>query len=232
MDGKKADMAFTDPPYGVDYGAKNRFLNTFQPAGRRLEDIANDMLGKDELFDFLVKAFTLAYEVGADHCTYYVTAPQGGELGLMMMMMMSGLPTKHILIWNKNKQNFSLGRLDYEYKHEPILYTWKEKHKFYGGGQFTNSVWDIAKESKCDLHPTMKPVALIENAILNSSQRDELCLDLFLGSGSTLIACEKTNRICYGMEIDEHYCDVIIDRFEKFTSKKAVKIQEEHKSGN
>lgn len=225
MAGEKADMVFTDPPYGVAYGAKNRMLNSFQKAGRNLKDIANDMLGKDELLDFLIKAFTLANEYGEPHCSYYVTAPQGGELGLMMMMMMmSGLPTKHILIWNKNKQNFSLGRLDYEYKHEPILYTWKEKHKFYGNGEFKNSVWDIAKEPKCDIHPTMKPVALIENALLNSSQRDEICLDLFGGSGSTLIACEKTKRQCRMMELEPHYVDVILKRWEDYTGQKAVKI--------
>jgi site-specific DNA-methyltransferase (adenine-specific) len=223
MDSEKADMVFTDPPYGVDYGEKNRFLNSFQKAGKNLKDIANDMLGKDELLDFLTKAFTLAYEQGADHCSYYVTAPQGGELGLMMMMMMmmmSGLPTRHVLIWNKNRQNFSLGRLDYEYKHEPILFTWKKTHKFYGKGQFKSSVWDIDKEQKCDLHPTMKPVALIENALLNSTEAGNIVLDLFGGSGSTLIACEKLNRKCRMMEIDPCYCDVIIERWEKFTGKK------------
>src|SRR3990167_6140606 len=117
MDGKKADMVFTDPPYGVDYGAKNRFLNSFQSAGRNLTDIANDALSKDELFEILTKAFTLANEHGENHCSYYVTAPQGGELGLMMMMMMmnSGLLVRHVLIWVKNHANFSLGKLDYEY---------------------------------------------------------------------------------------------------------------------
>jgi DNA modification methylase len=226
MNSKKADIVFTDPPYGVSYGDKNKFLNSFQPSGRNLKDIANDMLGKDELLDFLIKAFTLAYEYGEDHCSYYVTAPQGGELGLMMMMMMmmSGLPARHVLIWNKNRQNFSLGRLDYEYKHEPILYTWKKTHKYYGNGECKNSVWDIDKELKCDIHPTMKPVALIQNALLNSSQRDEICLDLFLGSGSTVIACEKNQRICYGIEIDPHYVDVIIARWEQFTNKKAIKL--------
>lgn len=225
MAGEKADCVFTDPPYGVDYGEKNRFLNSFQPSGRNLKDIANDMLGKDELLDFLVKVFTLANEHGEDHCSYYVTAPQNGELGLMMMMMMmmSGLPIRHVLIWNKNRQNFSLGRLDYEYKHEPILFTWKKTHNFYGNGQFKSSVWDIAKEQKCDIHPTMKPVALIENALLNSTKAGEICLDFFGGSGSTLIACEKLNRKCRMMEIDPLYCDVIVKRWENFTNKKAKK---------
>lgn len=223
MDGKKADMVFTDPPYGVDYAKKNIFLNSFQPCNRNLRDVANDMLGKDELLSFLVKAFTLGCEYGEDHCSYYVTAPQGGELGLMMMMMMmSGLPTRHVLIWNKNKQNFSLGRLDYEYKHEPILFTWKKTHLFYGNGEHKNSVWDIDKVSKCDKHPTMKPVPLIVNAILNSSQDGEDCWDLFLGSGSTLIAAEQTNRICYGMEIEPLYVDVSVKRWEEYMGEKAV----------
>lgn len=227
MDGKRAQIVFTDPPYGIDYGAKNRFLNSFQEAGRNLNNIANDNIGKDELCPILLKAFSLAREYGTDDCSYYVTAPQGGDLGLMMMMMMkeSGLPVKHVLIWNKNSQNFSLGRLDYEYKHEPILFTWKDKHTFYGQGQFKNSVWDIPKERSCKEHPTMKPIALIENALLNSSPRAGLCLDLFLGSGSTLIACEKNNRFCFGMEIEPHYCDVIINRWEKFSGKKAVKCE-------
>jgi DNA modification methylase len=98
------------------------------------------------------------------------------------------------------------------------------KHKFIGGGKFKTSVWEINKPHKSDLHPTMKPIELIENALLNSSERGDLCLDLFLGSGSTLIACEKTSRICYGMEIDPIYCQVIIDRWEKFSGKKAEKI--------
>lgn len=225
LDGKLADLVCTDPPYGIDYGKKNRFLNSFQKAGRNLKDIANDMIGKDELFDMLVKAFTNAYEAGADHCSYYVTAPQGGELGLMMMMMMaSNLPTRHVLIWNKNSQNFSLGRLDYEYKHEPILYTWKKTHKFYGKGPFTNSVWDIPKEKKCDVHPTMKPVALIQNAILNSTKKGDVVMDMFLGSGTTLIAAETTERQGMGIELDPLYCDVIIQRWQEFTGKKAVKV--------
>lgn len=133
---EKADMVFTDPPYGVDYGAKNRLLNRFQKSGRNLKDIENDNIGADALNSLLTGAFANAYEHGADHCSYYVTAPQRGDLGLVMLqaMVQGNLPVKHVLIWNKNSQNFSLGRLDYEYKHEPILYTWKKTHKFYGGG--------------------------------------------------------------------------------------------------
>ena len=142
----------------------------------------------------------------------------------MMMMMMidiSGWQLKHMLIWAKN--NHVLGRCDYHYKHEPILFGWKKNgtHKFYGTSS-NFSVWAIDKPHKSDLHPTMKPVELIERAINNSTRASELIIDFFLGSGSTLIACEKTGRICYGMEIDPHYCDVIVKRWEDFTGKKAV----------
>lgn len=223
---KMADMVFTDPPYGVDYGKKNRFLNSFQKAGRNLKDIANDMLPTDALFEMLTKIFTLAREHSADHCSYYVTSPQGGELCMMMMMMMSasGLPTRHILIWNKDAQNFSMGRLDYEYKHEPILYTWKKTHRFEGNGAFKNSVWDIPKPKKSEEHPTMKPVELVENAILNSSRRGDIVLDMFTGSGTTLVAAEKTSRKAHCIEIDPGYCDVIISRWEKITGQKAKRL--------
>ena len=227
MAGKKADMVFTDPPYGIDYENKSRFLDSFGRASkqRNFVDITNDAIGKDKLFALLVKAFTLAREYGMDHCSYYVTAPQGGELGMMMMMMMmmmaSKLPTRHVLIWNKNSQNFSLGRLDYEYKHEPILFTWKKTHKFYGQGEHKNSVWDISKERKCTEHPTMKPVALVANAVLNSSKKGDIVMDIFGGSGTTVIASEQYGRKCRMMELEPKYCDVIVERWEKFTGKKA-----------
>ena len=212
--------------YGVDIGAKNRFLNTFQRAGRNLKDVANDVIGKDALYDMLVFAFTNCKDSMKDGASFYVTAPQGGELGLMMMMMKNaGLPARHVLNWVKNTATFSMGRLDYEYKHEPILYGWKKTHSFYGGGTKT-SVWEFNKPMSNKLHPTMKPVELINNAILNSSKEEDIILDLFGGSGSTLIACEKTNRICYMMEIEPEYCDVIIKRWEDYVGSgaKATKL--------
>jgi DNA modification methylase len=118
-------------------------------------------------------------------------------------------------MWVKGAPVFSMGRLDYDYQHEPILYGWKKKHNFYGKGEFNKSTWNIAKPSKSELHPTMKPIELIVNAILNSSLEKQLIHDSFLGSGSTLIACEQTNRICYGIELDEHYIDVILRRYKK-----------------
>jgi DNA modification methylase len=224
MDGQKADMVFTDPPYGVSIGNKNKLLDKFVKAGRLEENIENDTLNTEQLSELLIKAFTNLKNVSNDCCSYFVTAPQGGELGMMMMMMMknSGLPVRHIIIWVKNRKCFSLGRLDYEYKHEPILYTWNKSHIFYGNGKNKSSVWLFDKETKCDLHPTMKPVELILNAIFNNSLENQLIVDIFLGSGSTLIACEKSNRICYGMEINPHYTDVICQRYVDFTGNNKI----------
>lgn len=223
MDGNKADMVFTDPPYGVAIGDKNKLLNKFQKSGRNLTPIENDSLGEKELYDLLKSAFVNTREVSADHMTFYVTVPQGGSLGMMMMMMSdSGLPVRHILIWVKNSPTFSLGRLDYDYQHEPIFYGWLKRHTFYGKGEFTKSVWSVDKPRKSKEHPTMKPVALPANAIQNSSLPDQIILDPFLGSGTTLIACEQLDRVCYGMEISPQYCEVICQRWEKLTGKKRV----------
>lgn len=218
MDGKKADMVFTDPPYGVSYADKNKFLNAITPAHRIQEPIQKDHELPKDMAEFWLKAFINNYEFMKKDASYYVTGPQGGDLLLLLSLKESGLILKHMLIWAKN--NHVLGRCDYNYKHEPILFGWKEKHKFYGSSSET-SLWLIDKPLKSDLHPTMKPVVLIEKAINNSSKGEDLILDTFLGSGSTLIACEKTDRICYGMEIDKHYVDVIVKRWEDFTGKKA-----------
>ena len=128
---------------------------------------------------------------------------------------------RQIMVYIKDR--FVLGRTDYHYRHEPILYGWKSTgaHEFYGGRD-KDTVWEIVRPSANKEHTTMKPIELVERAINNSSRSGDAVLDLFLGSGSTLIACEKTGRICYGMELDPHYCDVIVKRWENFTGKKAT----------
>ena len=227
MDGAKADMLFTDPPYGVDYAGKNAFLNAIAPGNRIQTDIIGDALEnaekeKDELW---IPALTNARNNSEDKCSYYIASPQGGELMMMMMAIRdSGWQLKHTIIWNKN--NHVLGRCDYNYKHEPILYGWNKQHTFYGKGEHKTSVWDIPKPQKSDLHPTMKPIALIVECLENSTQHGDEVLDVFGGSGSTLIACEQTGRNCYMMELDPHYVDVIIKRWENFTGEKAVLIHD------
>lgn len=224
MNGEVADMVFTDPPYGVSYGDKNKFLNALDRGNRIQTEIENDHLTLKDTGELWRQTFQVWAKFHNDYSSYYICSPQSGELFLMMMMMMNENkhPLKHCLIWAKN--NHVLGRSDYNYKHEPILYGWQHKHKFYGNGEQKFSVWNVNKPLKNDLHPTMKPIELIVNAILNSSEKDMLIVDYFLGSGSTLIACEKTGRRCYGMEISPKYCDVAVKRWEEFTGKKAVLI--------
>ena len=249
-------FVFTDPPYGVAIGDKNKTLHRAGFGGGITQNIIGDTLQPDELHEVLVKAFSNLREVCAEDCSYYVSSPQGGELGLMMMMMMrdAGLTVRHMLIWVKNVATFSMGRLDYDYRHEPIFYTWTKNHRWYG--DYTNTVIDdstpIDKMSKaelkdllrakmypqeqsviyCDkplanrLHPTMKPVKLVARFLLNSSQKGDAVADIFGGSGTTLIACEQLGRRCRMMELDPHYCDVIIARWEQFTGKKAVLLDE------
>ena len=122
------------------------------------------------------------------------------------------------LVWVKN--NHVLGRKDYNAKHEFCVYGWKNHHKFYG--DFSTTVLEFDKPLKNDLHPTMKPIELLAKLIKDGSQKDEIVYDAFLGSGSTLIAGEQTNRVCYGCEISPQYCDVIIKRWEKFTGQQAI----------
>lgn len=220
----KAKLVFTDPPYGVAIGDKNKMLDEVAggKSGRIKTNIQGDTLGTDELYDLLLAAFKNLKDNCTEDCAYYVTSPQGGEIGLMMMMMRdAGLEVRHNLIWEKSSATFSMGRLDYDYKHEPIFYTWTKKHNFYGKGKYRNTVWQFPKPRKCDLHPTMKPVELVAECLLNSSLEGEVVADIFGGSGTTIIACEQLDRKCYMMEKDPHYCDVIIDRWEKFTGKKA-----------
>ena len=226
MDGELADVVFTDPPYGVSYADKNEFLNSLGTGHRLTKRIENDSHKPEEMYGFWCKAFKNLYDFSKDCMAYYVTAPQGGDLLLLLLQSLrdSGFMLKHQLIWNKN--NHVLGRCDYNYKHEPIIYGWKIKktHHFYGKSKFKTSVWDIPKPLKSDLHPTMKPVELVTSCLLDASEKGQVVLDLFGGSGTTLIAAEETERRARLMEFDPHYCDVIIARWEKLTGKKAEKI--------
>ena len=223
MDGKKADLLLTDPPYGVSYASKNEFLNALDKGNCVQTEIENDHKKPEEMSAFWIAAFTTAREHMRPGASYYVTGPQGGDLLLLLLALKEGgFPLRHMLIWAKN--NHVLGRSDYHYKHEPIIYGWVEgAHTFYGGHSET-SLWPIDKPHKSDLHPTMKPVALFAKAIENSTKSSEGILDPFLGSGTTLVACEQLGRTCYGMEISPQYCQVIIDRWEKLTGQKAARV--------
>jgi DNA modification methylase len=218
MAGEKADMVFTDPPYGVNYTKKTKLMGS-----KEYSEISGDGSLEDAEKIWAEAFKNIGNNINPDGGSYYVCAPQGGDQMMMMMMMKSHIPCKHELIWVKPSPVFSMGRLDYDYQHEPILYGWKGSHKFLGAGKFKKSVWEIGRDSG-KLHPTMKPVELVENAIYNSSERGAKVLDLFGGSGSTLIACEQTSRRCRMMEIDPIYCQVIIDRWEGISGKTAQRI--------
>jgi site-specific DNA-methyltransferase (adenine-specific) len=221
MEGSKANLLFTDPPYGVSYEKKTKEVLK----SKNYTKIQNDDLKLDQFKDFLFDVFTNARASLLDSASYYVFSCQGGDQEMMMMMMREcGIPCRHQIIWVKDAPVFSMGRLDYDYKHEPILYGWVKKHDFQRKGEQDKSVWEF-KRTENKLHPTMKPVPLIANALLNSTKGEEVVLDLFGGSGSTLIACEQLNRKCRMMELDPHYCDVIIARWEKLTGQKAVKVE-------
>ncbi len=225
MAGEKADMIYTDPPYNVSIGERNAAINREgkkhgqKNLGGRVErPIEGDQGWSDEECGEKLwrPAFQNMADNAADHCSIYVSMPQGGTHMMMMMMMRGSWQVKHELMWLKDQPTFSMGRLDYDYKHEPICYGWKKTHRFHGKGQFTKSVWEIPKPRSSKEHPTMKPVELVVNALQNSSADGEIVLDLFGGSGTTLIACEQTNRVARLMELDPHYCDVIRRRWAEF----------------
>lgn len=222
MEGQKADMVFTDPPYGVSYTKKTKEIFKSE----EYTEIKNDDKSGDELKDFFRDLFSTLVCVIHDKSSYYICSPQGGDSEMMMMMMREcGMKCRHQIIWVKDSPVFSMGRLDYDYKHEPILYGWVKSHEFKRNGSQDKSVWEF-KRTENKLHPTMKPVELIENAILNSTSTGEKVIDVCGGSGSTLIACEKTNRKCFMMELDPKYVDVIVARWEKYTGKKAVLLND------
>lgn len=214
MGEEKATLVFTDPPYGVSIGKKNVMLNTFQPSGRCLANLDMDDMPPAELGAMLLAAFKLWRGYMADDCSVFVCSPQGGGLGMMMMMMMrdAGLEVRHILNWIKNSPTFSMGRLDYDYQHEPILFTWKKTHKRKKEGAFQTSLWSVDKPRANKEHPTMKPVELPVCAILNHTDKTDVVADMFFGSGTTMVAAQNLGRKCYGIEISPDYCAVILQR--------------------
>jgi DNA modification methylase len=226
LKGDLATCIFTDPPYGVSIGKKNVMLNSFQPFGRNLTDIESDDLSPEALEKILFPIFAkFPKQVMAEDCSVFTCSPQDGGSGMMMMMMMQKacLMSRHVLIWKKNSPTFSMGHLDYDYAHEPILLTWGKKHKRPMGGQHRTSVWEIDKPRANKEHPTMKPVELYVNAFLNNSERGDVVFDPFGGSGTCIIAAEQTERKARVIELMPAYCDVILSRWAKFTGKDPVR---------
>tara|TARA_R110002020_G_scaffold424388_2_gene633582 strand:- start:14656 stop:15903 length:1248 start_codon:yes stop_codon:yes gene_type:complete len=239
MNKQKADLIFTDPPYGISYEATN------------FEIIQNDKLRGEPLYAFLHGAFVQLFKHSKENPAVYVWHASSTQMIFETALNDAGFEVKQQLIWNKG---MVLSRSDYHWSHEPCFYIRKRgyNNEWYGDRknktilregkieydkfkkneliQIINAMrdessnWEIKKDSVTTyLHPTQKPVDLCMRSLLNNTQRKDNVLDLFLGSGSTLIAAEKLKRKCYGMELDEKYCDVIIERWEQFTGQKAIK---------
>lgn len=217
MAGDLADMAFTDPPYNVDYG--NSAKDKLRGKDRR---ILNDNLGAD-FHAFLEAALGNLLAVTKGAC--YVAMSSSELDTLQRAFREAGGKWSTFIIWAKN--TFTLGRSDYQRQYEPILYGWREGADHYWcGARDQGDVWFFNKPVKNDLHPTMKPVELVERAIRNSSKTRDIVLDLFGGSGSTLIACEKTGRRARVMELDPKYVDVIIRRWQEYTGEQARRAED------
>jgi len=205
MGGGKADLLLTDPPYNVEYVGKTKEALT----------IKNDKQDDTTFLQFLVDAFTSMVSVAKEGATFYIWHADSEGYNFRNACKQAGLTVRQCLIWNKNAM--VMGRQDYQWKHEPCLYGWKDgaSHTWYSDRKQT-TVIDHERPSRSEDHPTMKPVGLMAYQINNSSKAGDIVLDVFLGSGSTLMACQQTNRICYGVELDPSYVDVIRRRYHKF----------------
>ena len=199
MCGKKANLVVTDPPYNVNYEGS---------AGK----IQNDNMANDKFYQFLLDAFTNMAAVMADDASIYVFHADTEGLNFRRAFSDAGFYLSGCCIWKK--QSLVLGRSPYQWQHEPCLFGWKKngKHQWYSGRKET-TIWEFDKPKKNGDHPTMKPIPLLAYPITNSSMSNTLILDPFGGSGSTLIACEQTDRSCNTIELDEKYCDVIVKRY-------------------
>ena len=254
MDGKQADLVFTDPPYGVSY----KGVSTID--AKEWDIIKNDKLRGDELFLFLLEAFKNIKRTLKLGGAFYIWYANSNAIHFETALEGAELHKKQIIIWHKG---MVLGRSDYHWVYEPCLYgCHPEQNSTWYGDRTQKALWDLSEKEIQDmkkdellniveslykdkdvweikrdnvmeyLHPTQKPVALPAKALHNSSKKEDIVLDLFGGSGTTLMACEQLDRKCYMMEFDPKYVDVIIQRWENFTGEKAVKINEANSSSD
>lgn len=203
MDGRKANLVVTDPPYNVNYEGT---------AGK----IKNDKMAEDKFEKFLFAAYVNMEQNMEDDASIYVFHSDSHGLAFRKAFEDAGFYLSGCCIWKK--QSLVLGRSPYQWQHEPVLFGWKKggKHEWYADRK-QSTIWEYDRPAKNDLHPTMKPVALVAYPIRNSSMQGCVVLDPFGGSGSTLIACEETKRVCYTAELDEKYADVIVERYIQYT---------------
>lgn len=213
MDGVKADMFLTDPPYNVDYtgGTKDALK------------ILNDKMDNDSFRQFLRDAFASADSVMRAGAVFYIWHADSEGYNFRGACADNNWKVRECLIWNKN--SMVMGRQDYQWKHEPCLYGWKDgASHLWASDRKQTTILNFDRPKRSELHPTMKPVGLFAYQIGNNTHEGDTVLDLFGGSGTTLMACEQLKRKSYTCELDPHYLDVIIQRWENFTGKKAVKV--------
>ena len=209
--GEQADMLLTDPPYNVNYEGKTK---------DKLK-IKNDKMDNDNFRQFLTDAFSNADMVMKPGAVFYIWHADSEGYNFRGACFDAGWTVRQCLIWNKN--SMVMGRQDYQWKHEPCLYGWKEgAGHLWASDRKQTTVINFDKPTRNDMHPTMKPIPLFDYQIKNNTKGGDVVLDLFGGSGTTIMACEQNGRRGYSMEYDPRYVDVIVDRWEKFTGAKAV----------
>ena len=207
----QVDLLLTDPPYGVDYTGKTKDALKIQ----------NDASSDESLRDMLADAFAAADSVMKPGAVFYIWHADLKALVFRIACQMAGWEVRQVLIWVKN--TMVMGRQDYHWKHEPCLYGWKDgAGHLWASDRKQTTILNFDRPTKNKEHPTMKPVKLFDNQIQNNTKGGDIVLDLFGGSGTTIVACEQNGRCARVMELDPRYVDVIIDRWEKFTGEKAV----------
>jgi DNA modification methylase len=224
INGHKADMIFTDPPYNIGFTGTmsstsvNGKIVPFKTENTKFDDIKNDKHSNEDFNNFIKDILTniVTYCKGG----YYISFSSSNLNELLTPMIELNIDYKSIIIWVKNQANMGGGH--FKRRYEPIVYGYNE-NIFYGQSFKEEDVWEFQRTLKNDLHPTMKPIPLIENAIKKSSKVNDIVMDLFLGSGSTMVASHQLNRKCYGMELDPKYCKVIIDRMLKLDPNLVIK---------
>ena len=212
MNGEKADLCFTDPPYGVDYDG-----------GHAVKGVRREKLANDGDADIYSRVLPVVYGSTKETAALYLWFSDSKSAAVTAAVTAAGYDVRNTIIWNKNLAQFGAIGAQYKSKHEPCLYCFKRGHApIWRGPTNEVSVWDVKREAKNEFHPTQKPVELAERAIGNSSEAGDVVLDVFSGSGSTLIACETTGRKARVMELNPNYVDVAVRRWQQFTGKRAT----------